>query len=149
MSVTANAEVSSAARLRLALTRVLRALRRHGDSSLTPSQVSALSTLEEFGAMRISAIAHYESLGAPAATRVVASLEELDLVRRANDPDDKRASLIDLTELGRRTLGELWRERTLDINTMLERLSPKERATIEAALPALEKIARDEPSRRF
>ncbi|MGB8179721.1 MAG: MarR family transcriptional regulator [Acidimicrobiales bacterium] len=149
MSVTANAEVSSAARLRLALTRVLRALRRHGDSGLTPSQVSALSTLEEFGAMRISAIATYESLGAPAATRVVASLEELDLVRRTNDPDDKRASLIDLTELGRRTLGELWRERTLDINTMLERLSPKERATIEAALPALEKIARDEPSRRF
>jgi DNA-binding MarR family transcriptional regulator len=143
MSVETNVEVSSAARLRLALTRVIRALRRHGDSSLTPSQVSALSTLEEFGAMRISAIATYESLGAPAATRVVASLEELGLVMRTNDPDDKRASLIDLTELGRSTLSELWRERTLDITTMLERLSPKERATIEAALPALEKIARD------
>jgi DNA-binding MarR family transcriptional regulator len=143
MSVAANTDVSSAARLRLALTRVIRALRRHGDSSLTPSQVSALSTLEEFGAMRISAIATYESLGAPAATRVVASLEDLALVMRTNDPDDKRASLIDLTELGRNTLRELWRERTLDITTMLERLSPKERATIEAALPALEKIARD------
>lgn len=110
---------------------------------MTPSQVSALSTLEEFGAMRISAIAMYESLGAPAATRVVASLEDLELVRRTVDPDDKRASLIDLTELGRRTLSDLWRERTLDITVMLERLSPKERATIEAALPALEKIARD------
>jgi DNA-binding MarR family transcriptional regulator len=143
MSVATNEEVSSAARLRLALNRVLRALRRHGDSSLTPSQVSALSTLEEFGAMRISTIATYESLGAPAATRVVASLEELDLVMRTNDPNDKRASLIELTELGRSTLSELWRERTLDITTMLERLSPKERATIEAALPALEKIARD------
>jgi DNA-binding MarR family transcriptional regulator len=143
MSVAANTEVSNAARLRLALTRVIRALRRHGDSSLTPSQVSALSTLEEFGAMRISAIAMYESLGAPAATRVVASLEELELVMRTNDPDDKRASLIDLTELGRSTLSELWRERTLDITKMLERLSPKERAAIEAALPALEKIARD------
>ncbi len=143
MSVTTNSEVASAARLRLALTRVIRALRRHGDSSLTPSQVSALSTLEEFGAMRISAIAAYESLGAPAATRVVASLEELGLVDRTIDPDDKRASLINLTGLGRRTLSELWRERTLEITTMLERLSPKERATIEAALPALEKIARD------
>jgi hypothetical protein len=40
-------------------------------------------------------------------------------------------------------LSDLWRERTLDITVMLERLSPKERATIEAALPALEKIARD------
>jgi DNA-binding MarR family transcriptional regulator len=143
MSVATNADVTSAARLRLALTRVIRALRRHGESSLTPSQVSALSTLEEFGAMRISAIATYESLGAPAATRVVASLEELELVRRTIDPDDKRASLIDLTALGRRTLSDLWRERTLDITVMLERLSPKERATVEAALPALEKIARD------
>ena len=143
MSVATNTDVSSAARLRLALTRVIRALRRHGHSSLTPSQVSALSTLEEFGAMRISAIATYESLGAPAATRVVASLEDLKLVMRMNDPGDKRASLIELTELGRNTLSELWRERTLDISTMLEHLTPKERAAIEAALPALEKIARD------
>ena len=110
---------------------------------MTPSQVSALSTLEEFGAMRISAIATHESLGAPAATRVVASLEEIGLVLRMSDPDDKRASLIDLTERGRATLSELWRVRTLDITAMLERLSPQERASIEAALPALEKIARD------
>src|ERR1700677_3213508 len=143
MSVATNAEVTSAARLRLALTRVIRALRRHGDSSLTPSQVAALSTLEEFGAMRISAIATNESLGAPAATRVVASLEELGLVTRTSDPEDKRASLIDLTELGRSTLSELWRERTIDINDMLEGLTANERASIEAALPALEKIARN------
>ena len=37
MSVATNAEVTSAARLRLALTRVIRTLRRHGESSLTPS----------------------------------------------------------------------------------------------------------------
>jgi DNA-binding MarR family transcriptional regulator len=143
MSVATNVDTTSGARLRLALTRVLRALRRHGRSSLTPTQVSALSTLEDVGAMRISAIATNESLGAPAATRVVASLEELGLVTRTSDPADKRASLIDLTELGRSTLSELWRQRTLDINLMLERLTPTERASIEAALPALEKIARD------
>jgi DNA-binding MarR family transcriptional regulator len=143
MTVTTSVDTTSGARLRLALTRVLRTLRRHGGSSLTPSQVSALSTLEDLGAMRISSIAANESLGAPAATRVVASLEELGLVQRTSDPDDKRASLIDLTDLGRRTLSELWRERTLDINAMLEGLSAKERASIEAALPALEKIARD------
>jgi hypothetical protein len=103
MSVAANVETSSGARLRLALSRVLRTLRRHGESSLTASQVSALSTLEDFGAMRISTIAGYESLGAPAATRVVASLEELGLVLRTSDPDDKRASLIELTDLDART----------------------------------------------
>ncbi len=43
----------------------------------------------------------------------------------------------------RSKLNELKRERTLDISNMLMRLSAKERQTIEAALPALEKIARD------
>ena len=93
--------------------------------------------------MRISALATYESLGASAATRVVASLEELDLLERSVDPDDKRASLVNLSDSGRAELNELKRERTLDISSMLKRLSAKERQTIEAALPALEKIARD------
>jgi DNA-binding MarR family transcriptional regulator len=142
-STTVSPDVASADRLRLTLTRLIRTLRRRGRSRLTPSQVSALSTVEEYGPIRISALATYESLGAPAATRVVASLEELELVERSVDPDDKRASLVMLSERGRVELNELKRERTLDISSMLERLSAKERQTIEAALPALEKIARE------
>jgi DNA-binding MarR family transcriptional regulator len=110
---------------------------------LSATQVSALSTIEDFGPLRINAIAAQESLGAPAATRVVADLEAHGLVERAIDPIDKRASLIKLTPLGRATMSDLWGQRTLEINRMLEKLTPKERATIEAALPALEKIARD------
>jgi DNA-binding MarR family transcriptional regulator len=142
-SVTVSHDVASADRLRLTLTRLIRTLRRRGRSRLTPSQVSALSTVEEYGPIRISALATYESLGASAATRVVASLEELELLERSVDPDDKRASLVNLSERGRAELNELKRERTLDISSMLERLSAKERQTIEAALPALEKIARE------
>jgi DNA-binding MarR family transcriptional regulator len=142
-SLTLSHEVASADRLRLTLVRLVRTLRRRGRSSLTPSQVSALSTVEEYGPMRISALATYESLGASAATRVVASLEELELLERMVDPNDKRASLVNLSQRGRKELDELKRERTLDISSMLEKLSAKERQTIEAALPALEKIARD------
>jgi DNA-binding MarR family transcriptional regulator len=142
-SLTLSPDVASADRLRLTLTRLIRTLRRRGRSRLTPSQVSALSTVEEYGPMRISALATYESLGASAATRVVASLEELELLERTVDPDDKRASLVSLSERGSAELNELKRERTLDISSMLEKLSAKERQTIEAALPALEKIARD------
>ncbi|MGC2486292.1 MAG: MarR family transcriptional regulator [Acidimicrobiales bacterium] len=143
MSTLTTNEVAAAARLRLALSRVVRALRRQGASTLTATQVSALSTIEDLGPLRISAIAAQESLGAPAATRVVADLEAHGLVERAIDPMDKRASLIELTPLGRSTISDLWSQRTLEINRMLEKLTPKERATIEAALPALEKIARD------
>jgi DNA-binding MarR family transcriptional regulator len=142
-SLTLSHEVASADRLRLTLVRLVRTLRRRGRSRLTPSQVSALSTVEEYGPMRISALATYESLGASAATRVVASLEELELLERMVDPNDKRASLVNLSQRGRKELDELKRERTLDISSMLEKLSAKERQTIEAALPALEKIARD------
>ncbi|HEV3186759.1 MAG TPA: MarR family transcriptional regulator [Acidimicrobiales bacterium] len=134
---------TSAARLRMALVRLARTLRRHGDPGLSPSQISALATVEEFGPMRISALATYEAMGAPAATRVVATLEELNLFERRDDPDDKRASVVDLSDLGRATLAKLWNERTIGLSSRLERLSAKERATIDAALPALEKLVRD------
>ncbi|HVA53484.1 MAG TPA: MarR family transcriptional regulator [Acidimicrobiales bacterium] len=134
---------TSAARLRMALVRLARTLRRHGDPGLSPSQISALATVEEFGPMRISTLATYESMGAPAATRVVASLEELNLFERRDDPNDKRASVVDLSDVGRAALAKLWNERTIGLSSRLERLSAKERAAIDAALPALEKLVRD------
>ncbi len=142
-SLALSPEVVNAERLRLALVRLVRTLRRRGRSRLTPSQTSALSTVEEYGPMRINTLAAYESLGAPAATRVVASLEDLGLLERTVDPEDKRASLVSLSTAGRAVLDELKRERTLEISGMIERLSVKERASIVAAIPALEKIARE------
>jgi DNA-binding MarR family transcriptional regulator len=77
------------------------------------------------------------------ATRVVASLESQGLLERRDDPDDKRACLVDLSELGRGALSALWLERTVRLSSRLARLTAKERRAIEAALPALEKLARD------
>lgn len=142
-NVTNDAAFASAARLRLVLVRLVRALRSHGTIALTPSQTSALATFEEFGPMRASTLASHESVGAPVATRVVASLEELGLVARRDDPEDKRASLVELTADGRDLLATLWSERTTGLSSRLERLTPAERARLEAALPALEKMARD------
>lgn len=133
----------TAARLRFVLVRLVRTLRRAGQSTLTASQVSALATAEDFGPLRISALATHEAMDPSVATRVVASLEVLGLLRRTDDPEDKRASLVDLSESGRRALSELWSERTLGLTSRLERLTQEERHAIEAALPALEKLARD------
>ncbi|MEO9181676.1 MAG: MarR family transcriptional regulator [Acidimicrobiales bacterium] len=133
----------SAARLRLIMVRLARALRRQQSAGLAPSQMSALATVEEFGPLRISALASHESVGAPVATRVVASLEELGLLKRTDDPDDKRACLVELTSRGRSTLANVWNERIIGLSSRLEHLTKSERALVEAALPALEKIARD------
>jgi DNA-binding MarR family transcriptional regulator len=132
-----------AARLRYVLVRMTRTLRREGNSNLSPSQISALATLEEFGPVRISALATHESIDPSVATRVVATLEAQGLTERQDDPEDKRASLIDLSDVGQKALDELWSERTIGLSARLERLTSNERQKVEAALPILEKMARD------
>jgi DNA-binding MarR family transcriptional regulator len=134
---------ASAVRLRLVLVRLARALRQHGSVGLTQSQISAIASVEELGPMRVSALAAHESVGASVATRVVTSLEELGYFKRANDPEDKRACLVELTDEGRAVIGTLWIGRTIGLSSRLERLTPDERDRLEAALPVLEKMARD------
>jgi DNA-binding MarR family transcriptional regulator len=134
----------NAARLRFILMRLARTLRRESRSRLTASQISALATLEESGPLRISTLATHESMDPSVATRVVAGLESLGLVERKVDPHDKRACLVDLSDVGRRELLELWNERTHELNARLELLSHAERRSIESALPALEKITRED-----
>lgn len=134
---------TTAAKLRFVLVRLTRTLRRDGGPSYSASLLSAMASLEEAGPLRVSQLATLEGVDPSVATRVVASLESQGLVERTDDPDDKRASLITLSKLGRRTLDNLWHERTLGLSTRLSRLSAKERQAVEAALPALEKLARD------
>ena len=134
----------NAARLRFILIRLTRALRRESRSKLSASQVSALANLEESGPIRISTLATIESMDPSVAPRIVASLEGLGLVERSVDPEDKRACLVDLSEVGRRELLELWSERTHELSVRLDRLSDAERRTIEAAIPVLEKITRED-----
>ncbi len=57
--------LETAARLRLVMLRLARALRHQASASLSPSQVSALASVDEFGPLRISALAALESVGAP------------------------------------------------------------------------------------
>lgn len=144
-SVAKEDDVTVAARLHLIVGRLMRTIRQHAAAGLTPSQVSALVTVDERGPLRISALATQESLGAPAATRVVASLEEAGLISRMADPEDKRASLITLTVLGCETLAALRKERTLGLGAQLDALSEGERRLLERALPVLEKISHESP----
>jgi DNA-binding MarR family transcriptional regulator len=141
--VESQQSVETAARLRLVMMRLARALRHSGTTALSPSQVSALASVDEFGPLRISALASLESVGAPVATRVVASLEEVGLLKRTDDPEDKRASLVELSTHGRSVLAALWSERISGLSSRMERLTPTERSRLELALPVLEKLARE------
>ena len=133
-----------AARLRLVLLRLTRLLRRQGSAGLTPSQISALATLEEFGPLRISSLATHESISAPVATRSVAIMEEQGWLQRTDDPDDKRACLVEMTPFGREVLENIWHERIQGLSARLDRLTARERAQVRAALGVLEKLVRED-----
>jgi DNA-binding MarR family transcriptional regulator len=142
-TTTISTDAETAARLRLVISRLARAVRQHGAAGLTPSQISALATIEEFGPMRMSDLAGYELIGAPVATRVVATLQELGLVQKAEGSTDGRVSLIELSAAGSETLAELWSERAAGLTARIERLLPEQVAVLTAALPVLETLVRD------
>lgn len=142
-SQLSKSQAHTAAELRLVIGRLIRSIRQHNASGLTPSQVSAMATIEEFGPIRISDLASRESIGAPVATRVTASLEELNYIKRVQDFVDKRACLVELTVTGQKVLRNLWQERTVGINQRIQMLSKSEIAVLNAALPVLDKLAKE------
>src|SRR3984957_5465273 len=92
------AYAETAARLRIAVARLARQLRQHSPGGLTPSQWSALVSVEENASLRIGDLADREGVSAPTATRLVASLEEQGLLSRTTDPADRRTAYVALTD---------------------------------------------------
>lgn len=129
-----------AADLRLALTRLHRQLRAHSAMGATASQLSALSRLEQCGPLRLGALAEAEGTSASTASRLVDVLVERDLARRVTDPEDGRASLIELSESGRSLIAELRERSTAALRSALATLPPTDHDALSNALPALEAL---------
>jgi DNA-binding MarR family transcriptional regulator len=130
----------TAARLRVAVARLARQLRQHSPGGLTPSQWSALVSVEESGSLRIGDLADREGVSAPTATRLVASLEDAGLLARTTDPADRRTAYVALTESGREKLE--W-ARGVRTATLAQRLSAMPEADVRRLielLPLLESI---------
>src|SRR5947199_6942672 len=78
--------------LRLAVGRLARKVRLSETSGLTPSQLSALVTIDQIGRARLCDVASAEGISAPTATRIVGGLEKAGLVARTDDREDRRAT---------------------------------------------------------
>lgn len=128
----------------------LRSVLRHGvfflrrmDSAgeLTSQQISLMAMLKD-GGVRMSTIAANLGVRTPTATQSVDRLMKAGLVKRQADPADARAVLVSLTSHGVAAMAAEDRHRNHLVATVLARLDPEELATLEAALPVLEKLAR-------
>jgi DNA-binding MarR family transcriptional regulator len=146
-SPVTHADGGLAGRLRLVISRLGRQLRQQQVGGLTPSQLSALSTVDQHGPIRLGDLACRERVSPPTLTRCVATLETLELVERQPDPDDRRSVLMGISAKGRRFLEDLRRERTAILTCRIEGLDSTSRQALVDALPVLEQlVADDEPS---
>jgi DNA-binding MarR family transcriptional regulator len=127
-----------AARLRLALSRITRTLRRQTLAGLTPTQVSALATAGNNGPLRLSDLAAAEGIAPSTLTRLVTALEESGYLQRSAVPGDARSSVVSITAEGRAVIDRVREESTTMLAGMLAQLTPEQQAAIAAALPALE-----------
>ena len=129
------------ARLRVALARLSRRLRRHELAGLTPTQLAALATIGKTGPMRLGDLAAAEGIAPSTLTRLVTALEDSGYVQRTADPSDARASTLAITAHGQEALERIRTETTLMLTASLELLTPEQRSALAAALPVLEQLA--------
>ena len=137
----ADGPVIDVTRLRVALARLSRRLRRHELAGLTPTQLAALATVERSGPMRLGDLAAAEGIAPSTLTRLVTALEDSGYVRRGADPSDARASTLAITPHGQDALQRIRRESTLALAASMQLLAPAQRAALADALPVLEQLA--------
>ena len=130
-------------RLRVAVLRLTRLIRQNAGGNVSPGQMAVLGALIRNGELTISEIAEAEHVQPPSASKIVTALEQNGYVERKVDPNDRRRTLITVSEEGHayaesvRARGRSW------LGERLDHLDDDDRDLIEQALPALERLMRD------
>jgi DNA-binding MarR family transcriptional regulator len=142
--ILATLDVETTPRLRAVIGRLSRRLRPTAAAvaaGLTPTKISVLLHVARAGRIRLSELSDGEGINPTMMSRVIAALAEGGLVERVSDPGDRRAAFVEVTKAGNKLAERIRRERTDALNEALDGLDEQERAHIEAALPALERLA--------
>jgi DNA-binding MarR family transcriptional regulator len=104
---------------------------------ITPSQLRAMRVLARHGVMRLSALSDHLRIAARSATEVADALEARGLVERRPDPDDRRATLVELTGHGTSVLDAIRAVSGTAAERAFDRLSQADRAHLARILRKL------------
>ncbi len=129
-----------ASRLRLGITRLARRLRQQAEPGLSPSLLSALSSIERGGPMTIGELCAVEQVQPPTMTRIVAALVEHGLVTREVDPVDRRVAWVGVTPEGVKLLHRSRKRKDAYLAKRLGALTPGELATLDEAAGILDRL---------
>jgi DNA-binding MarR family transcriptional regulator len=126
--------------MRLAIGRLARRLRQQAGGEITPSQLSALSSVGRLGPLTLGELAAVERVRPPTMTRIVASLEEAGLVDRSAHPGDRRIARVELSGAGRTFLERAGTRRDASLAARLARLDPDEAEQLGRVVVVLERL---------
>jgi DNA-binding MarR family transcriptional regulator len=113
----------------------------NAERTISPGKIGVLRHLAERGRATTSELAVVVRVSPQGISLAVRELLGLGLVERAPDAEDRRRAWIEITPAGRQKLalessaGQGWLDRAV-----AERLSPDERTSLAAAIPALRKL---------
>ena len=135
-----NESVAIANRLRPALLRLARELRREVHSlGVTGGQVSLLAQIAANPQITASTLAKRERISAPGMSGHLGRLESAGLIERTRASDRRQVGLT-VTAEGERVLRSVRKRRTAWLVEHLNGLSDEERDRIEAAIEPLERL---------
>lgn len=106
------------------------------EERVTLPQFRMLVVLHTRGATKLVALADLLGVAPSTAMRMVDRLIAAGLADRQTNPDNRRETLLRLTEEGRRTVENVTARRRAEIAAIVERLAPKQRAALIGALAA-------------
>jgi DNA-binding MarR family transcriptional regulator len=130
-------------RLHSAAIHLLRRLRVQDDASgLSAPRLSALSVIVFRGPLTLGELARAEQVRPPTITRLVRELERDGLVRRREDPDDRRIQRVQATRAGERLLQAGRARRVAALTESLRSLPVADRKLLERATGVLERVVR-------
>jgi DNA-binding MarR family transcriptional regulator len=150
--MAAAVDTETAQRLRAVFGRLNRALRPTDAglaADLTPTRVAVLLTTVRQGPIRLADVAEQEGINPTMLSRQVAGLAEDGLITRTPDQGDRRSAWLEATPAGIELADQIRAQRTHAVEVALQQLSSQERRSIEAALPALERLSvelKDQPA---
>lgn len=134
--------VALADTLRPAVLRVSRRLRQAAQKlGLSAQDVTLLVQVKKNPGIGVSALAEAEGTSKPTMSAHAKRLEEAALIARAGDAEDGRRSGLSITAAGEAALEVIRQGRNDWLAARLSRLSAEDRDALEAAAPALLRLA--------
>ncbi|MET8771457.1 MarR family transcriptional regulator [Streptomyces sp. NPDC004658] len=143
-------DVDAVTRAVLTASRVLMAVSARSlagvEERVTLPQFRMLVVMSSRGAIKLVALAESLRVSPSTAMRMADRVIAAGLAERQPNPEDRRETLLTLTEEGRRTVESVIARRRAEIHAIVQRLRPAQRRALVQALDAFNEAGGETPA---